>query len=161
MLLVLRRFAMVAIAISFSNVVMAENWPGWRGPQGNGISGEKNLPVEWSPTQNVAWKLPLPGSAGASPVVWGDHVFVTSVNEGGDLLLIAVDTNGKQLWQQKVSSGNKTARGDEGNSASPSPVTDGQHVWSFMGDGTLGCYSMSGDEIWKINLQDRYGKFSI
>jgi outer membrane protein assembly factor BamB len=83
------------------------------------------------------------------------------VNEAGDLLLIAVDTNGKQVWQKAVSSGNKTARGDEGNSASPSPVTDGQHVWAFMGDGTLACYSMGGDEIWKTNLQDRYGKFSI
>ncbi len=157
----LRRCATLAIALSISGAVFAENWPGWRGPAGNGISSEKNLPVEWSPTQNVAWKLALPGSAGASPVVWGDRIFLTSVNEAGDLLLIAVDTNGKQVWQKAVSSGNKTARGDEGNSASPSPVTDGQHVWAFMGDGTLACYSMSGDEIWKTNLQERYGKFSI
>jgi outer membrane protein assembly factor BamB len=144
----LRRCATLAIALSISGAVFAENWPGWRGPAGNGISSEKNLPA-------------LPGSAGASPVVWGDRIFLTSVNEAGDLLLIAVDTNGKQVWQKAVSSGNKTARGDEGNSASPSPVTDGQHVWAFMGDGTLACYSMSGDEIWKTNLQDRYGKFSI
>ncbi len=157
----LRRCATLAIALSLSGAVFAENWPGWRGPAGNGISSEKNLPVEWSPTQNVAWKLALPGSAGASPVVWGDRIFLTSVNEAGDLLLIAVDTNGKQVWQKAVSSGNKTARGDEGNSASPSPVTDGQHVWAFMGDGTLACYSMGGDEIWKFNIQDRYGKFSI
>lgn len=161
MLQALRRCAIVAIAISVSGTTFGENWPGWRGPAGNGISSEKNLPVEWSPTQNVAWKLALPGSAGASPVVWGDRIFLTSVNEPGDLLLIAVDTNGKELWQKKVSSGNKPARGDEGNSASPSPVTDGQHVWAFMGDGTLGCYSVSGDEIWKFNMQDRYGKFSI
>ncbi|MDB5342574.1 MAG: outer rane biosis protein [Schlesneria sp.] len=152
---------MLAIALSISGAVFAENWPGWRGPAGNGISSEKNLPVEWSPTHNVAWKLALPGSAGASPVVWGDRIFLTSVNEAGDLLLIAVDTNGKQVWRKAVSTGNKTARGDEGNSASPSPVTDGQHVWAFMGDGTLACYSMGGDEIWKTNLQDRYGKFSI
>jgi outer membrane protein assembly factor BamB len=157
----LRHSATLAIALSISGTLFAENWPGWRGPAGNGISSEKNLPVEWSPTHNVAWKLALPGSAGASPIVWGDRIFLTSVNEAGDLLLIAVDTNGKQVWQKAVSSGNKTARGDEGNSASPSPVTDGQHVWTFMGDGTLACYSMDGDEIWKTNLQDRYGKFSI
>lgn len=161
MLLALRRCAMVAVAIAVSGTAFGENWPGWRGPAGNGVSSEKNLPVEWSPTQNVAWKLALPGSAGASPVVWGDRIFLTSVNEAGDLLLIAIDTNGKELWQKKVSSGNKAARGDEGNSASPSPVTDGQHVWAFMGDGTLGCYSVSGDELWKFNMQDRYGKFSI
>lgn len=161
MLLALRRYAMVAIAIAVSGTAFGENWPGWRGPAGNGVSSEKNLPVEWSPTQNVAWKVALPGSAGASPVVWGDRIFLTSVNEAGDLLLIAIDTNGKELWQKKVSSGNKAARGDEGNSASPSPVTDGLHVWAFMGDGTLGCYTVGGDELWKFNMQDRYGKFSI
>jgi outer membrane protein assembly factor BamB len=76
-------------------------------------------------------------------------------------VLIAVDTSGKEVWQQVVSTGNKTARGDEGNSASPSPVTDGQHVWTFMGDGTLACFNAEGNEVWKINLQDRYGKFNI
>lgn len=158
---ILRSCALVAVLHSCSVVAFAENWPGWRGPTGNGISTEKNLPVEWSPTKNVAWKLALPGSAGATPVVWGDRIFLTSVTEKGDLLLIAVDSSGKQEWQQVVSTGNKTARGDEGNSASPSPVTDGQHVWTFMGDGVLACYTVGGKEVWKTNLQDRYGQFNI
>jgi len=143
------------------NSVLAENWPSWRGPQGNGISSEKNVPTEWGPEKNVAWKIALPGSAGATPVIWGDRIFLTSVNEAGDLLLMAVSTSGESLWQQVVSTGNKVARGDEGNSASPSPVTDGQHVWTFMGDGTLACYTVEGKEVWRLNLQDRYGKFSI
>lgn len=141
--------------------VFAENWPGWRGPTGNGLSSEKNLATEWSPTQNVAWKLPLPGPAGASPIVWDKQVFLTSVNEQDELLLIAVGTDGKQQWQQVVSKGNQKARGDEGNSASPSPVTDGKHVWTFMGEGTLACYTVAGKEVWKFNVQDRYGRFSI
>ena len=157
----LRNFAMVAALGLVTNSAWSDNWPSWRGPNGNGQSAEKNLPVDWSPTKNIAWKLELPGSAGASPVVWGDKVFLTSANETGELLLIAVDTNGKELWKQVVATGNQVARGDEGNSASPSPVTDGKHVWSFMGDGTLGCYSVEGKEVWKFNLQDRYGKFSI
>ncbi|MBS0201670.1 MAG: PQQ-binding-like beta-propeller repeat protein [Planctomycetes bacterium] len=161
MLLVLRRSALVALALSLCGPVMADNWPGWRGPTGNGISTEVNLPTEWSPTKNVAWKLPLPGPAGSTPVVWGDHIFLTSVNDQGDLLLIAVNTSGKQLWQQVVATGNMKARGDEGNSASPSPVTDGKHVWTFMGEGTLACYTVDGQKVWKINLQDRYGKFQI
>ena len=105
------------------------------------MSTEKNLPVEWSPTKNVAWKVELPGPAGATPVVWDDRIFLTSANEAGELLLLAVDTSGRQLWQQVVASGSQVARGDEGNSASPSPVTDGQHVWTFMGNGTLACYT--------------------
>ena len=157
----LRNFAMVAALGLVTNSAWSDNWPSWRGPNGNGQSAEKNLPVDWSPTKNIAWKLELPGSAGASPVVWGDKVFLTSANETGELLLIAVDTNGKELWKQVVATGNQVARGDEGNSASPSPVTDGKHVWSFMGDGTLGCYTVEGKEVWKFNLQDRYGKFSI
>lgn len=151
----------VAVALLATGSVQAEPWPAWRGPSGNGLSSEKNLPVEWSPTKNVAWKVSLPGPAGATPVVWDDRVFLTSVNDAGDLLLMAFDANGKEAWQQVVSRGNKTARGDEGNSCSPSPVTDGKHVWTFMGDGTLACYTVAGKEVWKTNLQDRYGKFSI
>jgi outer membrane protein assembly factor BamB len=139
----------------------AENWPAWRGPQGNGISTEKGLAVEWGPSKNVAWKLELPGPAGATPVVWAKQIFLTSVNEAGELLLLAVDTNGKIQWQQVVAAGNQNSRGDEGNSASPSPVTDGRHVWTFMGEGTLACYTVDGREVWKQNVQDKYGKFKI
>ena len=166
MLQVLCRCTLAAVVLALSGTflpgtVLAENWPGWRGPTGNGISTEKNLPTEWSPTKNVAWKLALPGPAGATPVVWGDRIFLTSVDTAGELLLIAVDSSGKQDWQQVVSKGNKSARGDEGNSASPSPVTDGRHVWTFMGDGTLACYTVDGKEVWKTNLQERYGAFRI
>ena len=149
-----------ALALCCSNL-FADNWPSWRGPTGNGLCTEKNLPAEWSPTQNVAWKLPLPGQAGATPVVWGKQVFLTSVNAADELLLIAIGTDGKQQWQQVVAVGNQKARGDEGNTASPSPVTDGKHVWTFMGDGTLACYTVEGKEAWKFNVQDRYGRFSI
>ncbi len=149
------------LKITPGSSAVAENWPSWRGPNGNGTSSEKELPIEWGPDKNVAWKLELPGSAGASPVVWGDRIFLTSANASGDLLLMAVDTNGKELWQQVVASGNTVARGDEGNTASPSPVTDGKHVWTFMGEGTLGCYTVDGNEAWKFNVQDRYGKLSI
>ncbi len=149
-----------ALALCCSNL-FADNWPSWRGPTGNGLCTEKNLPVEWSPSQNVAWKLPLPGPAGATPVVWGERIFLTSVNDANELLLMAIGTNGKLLWQQVVAQGNQKARGDEGNSASPSPVTDGRHVWTFMGEGSLACYTVEGKEVWKFNVQDRYGKFNI
>jgi outer membrane protein assembly factor BamB len=152
--------ALAAVAIC-SGTLSAENWPSWRGPQGNGVSAEQGLPVTWGPDQNIAWKVELPGPAGATPVVWGNQVFLTSVNEAGDLLLMCIGTDGKTQWQQTVTSGTSTARGDEGNSASPSPVTDGQHVWTFMGDGTLACYTTAGQQVWKLNVQDRYGEFKI
>lgn len=150
-------FTLVSFAAS---PLLAENWPTWRGPHMNGVSSESNIPTKWSPTQNVAWKTPLPGPAGATPVVWEDHIFLTTVDDR-DLLLMCFNTDGEKLWTREVGQGNQTARGDEGNSASPSPVTDGKHVWSFMGTGDLACYDFEGNEIWKFNVQDRYGEFVI
>ncbi|EAQ79628.1 outer membrane protein assembly factor BamB family protein [Blastopirellula marina] len=141
-------------------VAHAENWPDWRGPNNAGISHEKNLPTQWSKDQNVAWRVELPGAAGATPVIWDDHIFLTSV-EGDDLVLICLDTSGKQLWKKSVGSGNRVVRSDEGNSASPSPVTDGKHVWCFFTTGDLACFDFAGKEIWKTNVQDRFGKFDI
>ncbi len=140
--------------------VQAENWPEWRGPRGNSVSTETGLPLRWSRTENVAWRTPLPGPGGATPIVWDDRIFLTSA-QGEDLVLICLNTDGKILWKRTVSTGNKIARGDEGNSASPSPVTDGKHVWAFFGTGDLACFDFEGNEVWKFNVQDRYGKFAI
>ncbi len=138
----------------------AENWPQWRGAKLDGISHETGLPTKWTKTENVLWRLPLPGQAGATPVVWGERIFLTSV-AGSDLVLLCVGTDGKELWRQVVGTGNRVIRGDEGNSASPSPSTDGKHVWAFMGTGHLGCYTVEGKEVWKFDVQDRYGRFNI
>ncbi len=156
-----RLLLILSLHAPFVGTAQSENWPSWRGPSGNGLSSEKGLPTNWSPTENVAWKLPLPGPAGATPVIWEDSIFLTSVNDAGELLLMAVTTDGQPLWQHVVATGNQVARGDEGNSASPSPITDGKHVWTFMGEGTLACYTCDGQQVWKTQLQDRYGKFNI
>src|SRR5258707_5834116 len=143
-----RRHLMVLPPIVLTLVLVgragAENWPQWRGPQLNGVSEETELPTNWSATTNAAWRLPLPGPAGATPVVWGDHIFLTSV-DGPDLVLIAADTSGKQLWKRVMGTGNRPVR-DEGNSASPSPCTDGEHVWAMMSTGILACYDLAGNE---------------
>uniref|UniRef100_A0A7C4QMF6 Pyrrolo-quinoline quinone n=1 Tax=Schlesneria paludicola TaxID=360056 RepID=A0A7C4QMF6_9PLAN len=142
-------------------VCHAENWPSWRGPAGNGVSSEKHLAIHWSPTQNVAWKAPLPGQAGATPVVWDEHIFLTSVDADNNLLLLAFRTDGQELWRKVISTGNQVVRGGEGNYASPSPVTDGRHVWSLMGNGELACYTVSGQKTWQFNVQERFGKLDI
>src|SRR5260370_1353149 len=84
----------------------AENWPQWRGPNNDGISGETHLPAEWSATKNLAWKLPLPGMSGATPAVWSDRIFLTS-EDGNDLVLLCISTEGKQLWKRKLGSGRR------------------------------------------------------
>src|SRR5437660_1335880 len=97
--------AFVGLALSFVNppVAHAENWPQWRGTKFDGISSETNLPATWSKTENVAWRLPLPGPGGSTPCIWDKHIFVTSV-DGNDLVLIAADTSGKLLWKKVVAS---------------------------------------------------------
>ncbi len=143
-----------------TQTAQAENWPQWRGPRRNGIVQETTAPKHWSATEHVLWRAPLPGPGGATPVIWNDRIFVTSA-EGDDLVLICFSTQGKQLWKQRVGTGNKIARGEEGNSASPSPCTDGKHVWVFFGTGDLACFDFQGKSVWQFNVQDRYGKFAI
>jgi outer membrane protein assembly factor BamB len=155
----LQRAAFLLLVIA-SQAARAENWPQWRGPQNNGVSTETDLPMKWSPTENVAWRLALPGPAGATPVVWGERIFLTSA-KGEDLVLICANTAGKQLWERKVGTGDKTVRGDEGNSASPSPSTDGKYVWAFMANGELACYDFAGKPIWHFNVGKRFGDLNI
>ena len=149
------------LALGWAQNAPAENWPQWRGGQHNGISSEKNLPTEFGPEKNLAWRTELPGPAGSTPVVWEDSIFLTSVNDEGELLLMCLGDDGKVRWSRTVATGNKDVRGDEGNSASPSPCTDGKHVWAMFANGILVCYDFAGNEVWQLDLQERYGKFKI
>lgn len=148
------------LVVLLAATARAENWPQWRGPRNDGISHEKNLPVRWGPKENVAWRLPLPGPAGSTPVVWDDRMFLTSA-KGRDIVLLCVDTSGKELWEQTISTGNQDVRVDEGNYASPSPSTDGRYVWAYSGTGVLACFDFAGKEVWKVDIQQRYGRFQI
>src|SRR5947209_8360687 len=92
------------LTLAWVTVAAADNWPQWRGPDNDGICKETRLPVEWSATSNVAWKLPLPGMAGSTPVIWGERIFLTSA-DGNDLVLLCVSTEGKQLWKRRLATG--------------------------------------------------------
>jgi outer membrane protein assembly factor BamB len=80
---VTRRISLALLIVSsLTTVGSAANWPQWRGPDGSGISNEKNLPSEWTPTKNIKWKTPINGRGHSSPIVWGNRVFVTTAVEG-------------------------------------------------------------------------------
>jgi outer membrane protein assembly factor BamB len=72
----------ILVFASLTTAGSAANWPQWRGPDGSGISTEKNLPADWSPTRNIKWKTPIAGRGHSSPIVWGNHIFVTTAVEG-------------------------------------------------------------------------------
>ncbi len=169
-----RHFLFVLALASALTVWSAEpfefTWSQWRGPNLNGSNPTaRNLPVTWSATENVAWKVPMPSWSAATPVIWGDTVFVISAEEGFDgskgseknkILLLAISRKaGAILWQRVIGSGNQTFR--KQNLASPSPVTDGRYVWSMTGSGFLYCHDFSGKEIWSRALQADFGRFGL
>ncbi len=139
----------------------AENWPRWRGPRNDGTSAETGVPTHWSGTENVRWRLALPGEAASTPIVWGDRIFLTTADGRDELALLCITTEGSILWKQTLGSGNRSIRRGEANLAAPSPSTDGEHVWTFIGNGNLACHDVEGNRVWEINLQERYGTFNL
>lgn len=88
--------------------VFASDWPQWRGPLFNGSTTETNLKASFSQQQDILWSAPLPGRSGATPVVWGDAIFVPSPDAQKNLLLFCVDrTTGKVRWQREVGAGDR------------------------------------------------------
>ena len=142
--------------------VSAENWPAWRGPLASGVSGEKALPMKWSTTENVAWKLPMPSRSGATPIIWNNHIFlnVATAMTSGDLELWAVDRHkGEPIWKRPLGGGNNQQR--KQNMSTPSPVTDGTTVWVMTGTGVLKAFDFKGNELWMRDVQHDYGRFGL
>ena len=137
-----------------SSPALAANWPSWRGPNGDGISPEKNLPLKWSATENIRWKAALPEAGDSSPIVWGDKVFITQAieKEGGRNVMCFDRATGRQLWQQGVTWKQREARYEQNPFCAASPVTDGERVIAFFGSAGLHCWDMNGKELWHRDL---------
>ena len=140
--------------------VLAENWPQWRGPNLNGTSGEKDLPVRWSTTENVLWKLAMPTKTGATPIIWGSLIFLNVADTDDNLYLWCVDKNkAAVLWKKHITGGNY--RINKQNMSSPSPVTDGKNVFVMTGVGILKSFDFAGNEQWMRDIQKDYGRFGL
>jgi outer membrane protein assembly factor BamB len=142
--------------------VSADNWPQWRGPQLNGTAVAKGLPIKWSPTENIAWKLAMPTRTGATPIVWNDRIFlnVATEDKGGSVELWSVDrATGNVQWKRPITAGNY--RINKQNMSSPSPVTDGANVWVLTGLGVLKAFDFGGKELWTRDIQKDYGTFGL
>ena len=154
-----RLFFTGVVAFLIATSAFAENWPQWRGPSLNGLSGEKNLPTRWSAEENVTWKLTMPSWTGATPVIWDDRIFL-NVADGDNLFIWSVDrTKGELIWKKMLGSGNTKMR--KQNMSSPSPVTDGKSVWVMTGTGVLKAFDFNGNELWVRDVQKDYGRFGL
>ena len=148
--------------LAASTTLLADNWPHWRGPTHDGVSKETGLPIKWSATEGVAWKLALPAYSGSTPIIWGDTIFLNmaTANGTGDLELWAVDRNKQAVsWKRPIAGGNHIER--KQNMSSPSPVTDGKTVWVMTGVGMLKAFDFSGKELWTRDIQTDYGRFGL
>ena len=138
----------------------AENWPNWRGPTRDGVSSETGLPVEWDTERNIAWKLEMPAWSGSTPAIWNDRIFLNVAVDDENIELWMLDrADGTVLWQRHLSDGNRRLR--KQNMSSPSPVTDGQHIWVMTGTGILTAFDFTGSELWRRDIQASYGTFGL
>jgi outer membrane protein assembly factor BamB len=155
------RLSLVTLLLAaFSPLAHAADWPQWRGPDLNGTSPEKNLPLKWSQEENITWKLPVTSRSGSTPIIWGDYIFLMDADSdfSGNLEVWCVDRNkGQILWKRPLGGGNRQVR--KGNMISNSPVTDGKTVWVLTGTGILKALDFKGNELWGRDIQQDYGRF--
>jgi outer membrane protein assembly factor BamB len=144
-------------------------WGQWRGPHATGVSTVANPPVEWSETKNVRWKVPIPGRGSASPIVWGDRIYVlTAIPANGaehpqhgimhKYVVLAIDRKtGKTAWERvaKEEAPHEDTHPENGTFASSSAVTDGVHVIASFESRGLFAYDMNGTLVWQKDLGDK------
>lgn len=169
----MRAAVALVIVLSCALGTRADNWPNWRGPTGTGASEETDLPLTWSDTENVRWKVKLPSAGNSTPIVWGDRVFITQANDvtkwppkvpenfaggssaGGHAVaekrsVLCFDrTDGKLLWQRDVEYKEPEITHPTNPFCSASPVTDGERVVASHGSAGLVCYDFEGKELWR------------
>jgi outer membrane protein assembly factor BamB len=150
----------IIIIFCISQSALCENWPQWRGPQQDGSSAETGLPETWD-ANDALWVTPLPGPGAATPIIQDDNVFITAADKKAkQVLAIAIDAKtGKTKWQATLGRDRNAAGGND--MASPTPVTDGKHVWFLTGNGQLAAFTIDGKPVWQRDITQDYGQFEV
>lgn len=155
----MRLVASLSLIVALASPLLAGDWPNWRGPGYDGVASGTGYPTEWSATKNVAWKVELPGKGSSTPVVWGQHIFLTSGANGKNALL-AFSRDGKELWRVLIGN-ERPGKNKKASGCNPSCVTDGEHVFAYFKSGDLACVDFSGKIVWQTNLQAKYGEDTL
>ncbi len=136
-------------------LIQAGDWPGFRGPHGNGLADERDVPVKWSAIENVKWKAMLPQPCNGSPIVSNGKVFVACAEDAKGKLrsLYCFDrVTGKQAWVQTVDFGREMPTHETNPFCGTTPAADGKRVIVWHGSAGLHCYDFSGQKIWSRNF---------
>lgn len=134
----------------------ADNWERFRGPNGEGISTDKSIPIQFSATENLRWKTKIEGDGHSSPVIWGDRLFLqTAALDGSQRSLLCLDAKtGKELWKRSIPGVKAKVRFDS-SLASATPTTDGKAVFVPFWNGkdiVMTAYDFQGEKLWERNL---------
>jgi outer membrane protein assembly factor BamB len=136
--------------------ITAEDWPQFRGPGGEGHSSEKNLPYQWSESQNILWKSRIPGRGWSSPVVSGGRVWLTTaIDQRGpsSLRLLAFDVaTGKETVNVEVFSVRALVKNEKNSLASPTPIVENDRVYVHFGADGTAAVATDGKILWKLRL---------
>ncbi len=152
---------MTKLLLLLMATIVADSWPGFLGA-GADVSKNTKLPTKWTPQENVAWTTMIPGHGQSSPVVWGDRVFVTSV-EGplkDQCHVLAIQlADGKTLWKYTLSNSDPVENSLYVSRAAPTPVVDADRIYTFFESGDTVALDHQGKEVWKRSINQDYGKF--
>ncbi len=154
-----RAILSVALALAFALPLSAADWAQFKGPNAVGVSGEKNLPTEWSKEKNIAWRADLPARGVSSPVVVGDRVYVTCSSGIRDdrLHVLCFDVKtGKPLWHRQLAATGGTACHPKTCMAAPTPVADASGVYALFATGDLAAFDSDGTLRWYRSLTGDY-----
>jgi outer membrane protein assembly factor BamB len=173
----------MGLLVTFSNSALAQNWPQWRGPDAAGVSSEADLPVKWSLNENIVWKVPLAGRGMSTPIVWQDHVCVTSQVGNGNVAARSAryegpvppddspvtffvqcfgHKDGQLLWDYRVAAeGPFPSVHAFSNLAAPSPVTDGKRLYVWFGTGQILALTMEGRLLWQRSPGREISPFNV
>jgi len=140
----------------------AENWPRFRGPNGQGHSRETGLPTHWSASSNVLWRTPIPGEGWSSPIVWNGKIFLTTVTDNGAKChVLCVDAaSGAVVWNKQVLEQQPRRKESKNSYATPTATTDGEKVYAVFGDGSVVALTLNGDVAWTnrdVKFYSRHG----
>lgn len=132
----------------------AAYWPRWRGPSGQGWVPDGGYPDTWSGTENVLWKVPVPGAGNSSPIVWGEYIFLTTAYDKGERrsILAFQRSDGHLLWECFVPHATPERANFKNGHASATPTTDGRYVYAYFGSHGLVAVDMNGKHVWHTDL---------
>lgn len=157
------RYTLLIAFLLLANHIYGENWPQFRGPNAQGCSAEKDVPLRWTATENIAWKTAVPGEGWSSPVVWGETVVLTMAADSGKschVMALRADT-GQLLWDTQAFVQEMRRKEGRNTYATPTPATDGQRVYACFNDGSFCALDFKGQVVWTNRAYGFYSQHGL